>query len=48
MTAAGLPGAVRDGEEAVVGGALDGSGLFRADVVMAKHGNEYRPDEVPS
>jgi len=43
VTGADLPGAVRDGQEAVVEGTLDGDGVFRGDEVMAKHGNEYRP-----
>jgi cytochrome c-type biogenesis protein CcmE len=40
---ADLPGTIREGQEAVVEGVLDGQGVFRSDTVMAKHGNEYRP-----
>jgi cytochrome c-type biogenesis protein CcmE len=43
VTGATLPGAVREGEEAIVEGSLDVDGVFRGDEVMAKHGNEYRP-----
>ncbi|MFC0531698.1 cytochrome c maturation protein CcmE [Phytohabitans kaempferiae] len=43
-----LPGTVREGQEAVVEGALDADGMFRSDTVMAKHGNEYRPAEAGS
>lgn len=42
---ADLPGTLREGQDAVVEGALDGHGVFRSDTVMAKHGNEYRPAE---
>jgi cytochrome c-type biogenesis protein CcmE len=40
---ADLPGTIREGQDAVVEGALDSQGVFRSDTVMAKHGNEYRP-----
>jgi cytochrome c-type biogenesis protein CcmE len=40
---ADLPGTVQEGQEAVVEGVLDRSGVFESDTVMAKHGNEYRP-----
>jgi cytochrome c-type biogenesis protein CcmE len=40
---ADLPGTIREGQDAVVEGVLDGGGVFRSDTVMAKHGNEYRP-----
>jgi cytochrome c-type biogenesis protein CcmE len=43
---ADLPGTLREGEQAVVEGSLDGRGVFRSDTVMAKHGNEYRPAEA--
>jgi cytochrome c-type biogenesis protein CcmE len=38
-----LPGTVREGQQAVVEGTLDGQGVFHSDTVMAKHGNEYSP-----
>jgi cytochrome c-type biogenesis protein CcmE len=38
-----LPGTIREGQQAVVEGTLDGQGVFHSDTVMAKHGNEYRP-----
>jgi len=40
---ADLPGTIREGQDAVVEGALDSQGVFRSDTIMAKHGNEYRP-----
>jgi cytochrome c-type biogenesis protein CcmE len=40
---ADLPGTIREGQDAVVEGALDDQGVFRSDTVMVKHGNEYRP-----
>jgi cytochrome c-type biogenesis protein CcmE len=44
--AADLPGTLREGQQAVVEGTLDGQGVFHSDTVMAKHGNEYRPAEA--
>lgn len=38
-----LPGTIREGQQAVVEGTLDGQGVFHSDTVMAKHGNEYQP-----
>jgi cytochrome c-type biogenesis protein CcmE len=38
-----LPGAVREGQQIVVEGVLDGRGVLHADTVMAKHGNTYEP-----
>jgi cytochrome c-type biogenesis protein CcmE len=38
-----LPGMIREGQQAVVEGTMDGQGVFHSDTVMAKHGNEYRP-----
>jgi cytochrome c-type biogenesis protein CcmE len=45
---ADLPGTIREGQDAVVEGALDGQGVFRSDTVMVKHGNEYRPAPGPA
>ncbi|MDQ6937408.1 MAG: cytochrome c maturation protein CcmE [Actinomycetota bacterium] len=36
------PGAFREGQGAVVEGALDVQGTFVADTVVAQHGNSYR------
>ncbi|MEU4244685.1 cytochrome c maturation protein CcmE [Actinoplanes sp. NPDC026619] len=41
-----LPGTIREGQDAVVEGALDGQGVFHSDTVMAKHGNEYQPAQT--
>jgi cytochrome c-type biogenesis protein CcmE len=38
-----LPGTIREGQQAVVEGTMDGQGVFHSDTVMAKHGNEYQP-----
>lgn len=40
---ADLPGTIREGQDAVVEGVLDGQGIFRSETIMARHGNEYRP-----
>lgn len=40
------PGTFHEGEETVVEGTLDAQGVFHSDVVMVKHGNEYRPAEA--
>lgn len=42
-----LPGTIREGQQAVVEGTMDGQGVFHSDTVMAKHGNEYRPAGDP-
>ena len=36
-----LPGEVREGQQAVVEGVVDGRGVLHADTVMNKHGNSY-------
>jgi cytochrome c-type biogenesis protein CcmE len=41
-----LPDLVRDGQGVVAEGALDGSGAFTADNVLAKHDENYMPREV--
>ncbi|MFG1891092.1 cytochrome c maturation protein CcmE [Micromonospora sp. NPDC049051] len=37
------PQAFREGEDAVVEGRLGTDGVFDADQVLVRHGNEYRP-----
>ncbi len=41
-----LPDLFREGQGVVAEGALDGSGVFRADTVLAKHDERYMPKEV--
>ena len=41
-----LPDLFREGQGVVAEGALDGSGVFRADTVLAKHDENYMPKEV--
>lgn len=41
-----LPDLFREGQGVVAEGALDQSGLFRADSVLAKHDETYMPKEV--
>jgi cytochrome c-type biogenesis protein CcmE len=41
-----LPDLFREGQGVVTEGALDGSGLFKADSVLAKHDENYMPKEV--
>jgi cytochrome c-type biogenesis protein CcmE len=41
-----LPDLFREGQGVVTEGALDGSGTFRADNVLAKHDENYMPREV--
>jgi len=41
-----LPDLFREGQGVVAEGALDASGLFRADTVLAKHDEAYMPKEV--
>ncbi|MDZ5442276.1 cytochrome c maturation protein CcmE [Micromonospora sp. 4G57] len=43
----GPPGTFREGEGAVVEGTLSADGTFRADHVVVRHGNEYRPSTAP-
>jgi cytochrome c-type biogenesis protein CcmE len=41
-----LPDLFREGQGIVAEGTLDGSGVFRADNVLAKHDETYMPKEV--
>ena len=41
-----LPGLFREGQGVVAEGALDGSGLFNADTILAKHDETYMPKDV--
>jgi cytochrome c-type biogenesis protein CcmE len=41
-----LPDLFREGQGIVAEGALDSSGVFRADVVLAKHDETYMPKDV--
>ena len=41
-----LPDLFREGQGVVAEGALDGTGIFRADSVLAKHDERYMPREV--
>jgi len=41
-----LPDLFREGQGIVAEGALDGTGAFRADTVLAKHDETYMPKEV--
>jgi cytochrome c-type biogenesis protein CcmE len=41
-----LPDLFREGQGVVAEGALDASGTFRADTVLAKHDENYMPKEV--
>jgi cytochrome c-type biogenesis protein CcmE len=41
-----LPDLFREGQGVVAEGALDVSGVFRADTVLAKHDETYMPKEV--
>jgi cytochrome c-type biogenesis protein CcmE len=41
-----LPDLFREGQGVVTEGALDASGVFRADTVLAKHDENYMPKEV--
>ncbi|MGS2617732.1 cytochrome c maturation protein CcmE [Micromonospora sp. LZ34] len=40
------PETFREGEEAVVEGRFSADGVFDADQVVVRHGNEYRPPTV--
>ncbi|MEU5942996.1 cytochrome c maturation protein CcmE [Micromonospora sp. NPDC047548] len=42
------PETFREGEDAVVEGTLAVDGIFRADQVLVRHGNEYRPSAAPT
>ena len=41
-----LPDLFREGQGVVAEGNFDGSGIFRADTVLAKHDETYMPPEV--
>ena len=41
-----LPDLFREGQGIVAEGALDTSGVFRADIVLAKHDETYMPKDV--
>jgi cytochrome c-type biogenesis protein CcmE len=41
-----LPDLFREGQGVVTEGALDGTGLFKAESVLAKHDENYMPKEV--
>jgi cytochrome c-type biogenesis protein CcmE len=41
-----LPDLFREGQGMVAEGALDGSGVFKADTVLAKHDETYMPRDV--
>jgi cytochrome c-type biogenesis protein CcmE len=41
-----LPDLFREGQGVVTEGALDASGIFRADSVLAKHDETYMPKDV--
>jgi cytochrome c-type biogenesis protein CcmE len=41
-----LPDLFREGQGVVAEGALDGTGVFRADTVLAKHDETYMPKDV--
>ena len=41
-----VPDLFREGQGVVAEGALDGSGVFRADTILAKHDATYMPKEV--
>jgi len=41
-----LPDLFREGQGVVAEGVLDGSGLFKADTILAKHDETYMPKEV--
>ncbi len=41
-----LPDLFREGQGVVAEGTLDGTGLFNADTILAKHDETYMPKEV--
>jgi cytochrome c-type biogenesis protein CcmE len=41
-----LPDLFREGQGVIAEGALDSTGVFRADAVLAKHDENYMPKEV--
>jgi len=36
----------REGQGVVAEGALDGMGVFKADMILAKHDESYMPKEI--
>ncbi len=45
VTHAVPPSTLREGQGAVVEGTLGSDGVFRADTVIVRHSNEYRPPD---
>src|SRR5882724_5166104 len=41
-----LPDLFREGQGVIAEGALDSSGVFKADTVLAKHDENYKPKDV--
>jgi cytochrome c-type biogenesis protein CcmE len=41
-----LPDLFREGQGVVAEGAIDGTGVFAADTILAKHDENYMPREV--
>jgi len=41
-----LPDLFREGQGVIAEGAIDGSGVFEADTILAKHDEKYMPREV--
>ncbi|WP_307431788.1 cytochrome c maturation protein CcmE [Labrys monachus] len=41
-----VPDLFREGQGVVAEGVVDGAGVFRADVLLAKHDEKYMPKEV--
>jgi cytochrome c-type biogenesis protein CcmE len=41
-----LPDLFREGQGVIAEGALDASGVFKADTVLAKHDETYMPKDV--
>ena len=41
-----LPDLFKEGQGVVAEGSLDGSGVFKADTILAKHDETYMPKEV--
>ena len=41
-----MPDLFREGQGVVAEGALDASGVFKADTVLAKHDETYMPKDV--
>src|SRR5215470_19241565 len=41
-----LPDLFREGQGVVAEGAIDGTGVFKADIVLAKHDETYMPKDI--